>query len=105
MKALDEYFLMVVFSLLLNRLHVFANFIFNLNRETWQRSFPPFCFPAFPALHVRTFPAFSCRRSKEAQGLVAAALGFLQMRAVYASDAENCVHEFHNSDYLFVCFL
>ena len=36
MKALDEYFLMVVFTLLLNRVHVFANFIFNLNRETWQ---------------------------------------------------------------------
>ena len=26
MKALDEYFLMVVFTLLLNRVHVFANF-------------------------------------------------------------------------------
>ena len=36
MKVLDEYFLMVVFTLLLNRVHVFANFIFNLNRETWQ---------------------------------------------------------------------
>ena len=37
MKALDEYFLMVVLTLLLNRVHVFANFIrFNLNRETWQ---------------------------------------------------------------------
>ena len=29
MKALDEYFLMVVFTLLLNRVHVFANLIFN----------------------------------------------------------------------------
>ena len=28
MKALDEYFLMVMFTLLLNRVHVFANFIF-----------------------------------------------------------------------------
>ena len=26
MKALDEYFLMVVFPLLLNRVHVFVNF-------------------------------------------------------------------------------
>ena len=35
MKALDEYFLMVVFTLMLNRL--FANAMFNLDRETWQR--------------------------------------------------------------------
>ena len=28
MKALDEDFLMVVFTLLLNRVHAFANFIF-----------------------------------------------------------------------------
>ena len=34
MKALDEYFLMVVFMLLLNRVRVFADFMFNLNRET-----------------------------------------------------------------------
>ena len=34
MKALDEYFLMLVFTLLLNRVHVFANFMFYLNRET-----------------------------------------------------------------------
>ena len=36
MKALDEDFLMVVFALLLNRLHVFAIFMFNLDREVWQ---------------------------------------------------------------------
>ena len=30
MKALDEYFLMVVFTLLLNTVHVFVNFMFNL---------------------------------------------------------------------------
>ena len=36
MKALDEYFLMVVFTLLLNKVHVFANFMFNLDREAWQ---------------------------------------------------------------------
>ena len=36
MKALDECFLMVVFTLLLNRVHVFAIFVFSLNRETWQ---------------------------------------------------------------------
>ena len=34
MKALDEYFLMEVFMLLLNKFYVFANFMFNLNRET-----------------------------------------------------------------------
>ena len=34
MKALDEYFLMVVFTLLLNEVHVFAIFMFNLDRET-----------------------------------------------------------------------
>ena len=36
MKALDEYFLMVVFMLLLNRVHGFVNFSFNLEREAWQ---------------------------------------------------------------------
>ena len=36
MKALDEYFLMMVFTLLHSRLHVFAIFIFNLDRETWE---------------------------------------------------------------------
>ena len=42
MQALDdsEYFLMVVFMLLLNRVHVFPDFMFNLNRETWQRKVP-----------------------------------------------------------------
>ena len=35
MKALDEYFLVVVFTLLLNRVHVFANFMFNSSRKTW----------------------------------------------------------------------
>ena len=33
MEALNEYFLMSVFTLLLNGVHVFANFMFNLNRE------------------------------------------------------------------------
>ena len=36
MKAFDEYFLMVVFTLVLNKVHVFANFIINLDRGTWQ---------------------------------------------------------------------
>ena len=36
MKALDEYFLMMVFTLLLNRVHVFVNFMFNMNSQTWQ---------------------------------------------------------------------
>ena len=36
MKALDEYFLMVVFMLLFNGVHDFANFMFNFDRETWQ---------------------------------------------------------------------
>ena len=31
MKALVEYFLMVVFKLLLNKVHVFANLMYNLN--------------------------------------------------------------------------
>ena len=33
MKALDGYFLMAVFTLLQNRVHVFAIFMFNLKRE------------------------------------------------------------------------
>ena len=36
MKALDEYFLMVLFTLLLNRVHVFADFMLNLGRESWH---------------------------------------------------------------------
>ena len=36
MKALDEYFLMVVFTLLLNRVHVF---MLNLDRETVVKGF------------------------------------------------------------------
>ena len=36
MKALDEYFLMVVFILLLNQVHVFAILMFNLDQKTWQ---------------------------------------------------------------------
>ena len=36
MKALDEYFLMVVFTLLLNRVHVFAILVFNLDRDQRQ---------------------------------------------------------------------
>ena len=36
-KALDEYFLKAVFTLLLNNVHVSANFIFNLQR---QRNMP-----------------------------------------------------------------
>ena len=37
MKALNEYFVMVVFTLLLNRLHIFSIFMFNLDsREIWQ---------------------------------------------------------------------
>ena len=36
MKALDEYFLMVVLTLLLNAVHLFAIFMFNLTRKTWQ---------------------------------------------------------------------
>ena len=33
MKALDVYFLMVVFMLFLNVVHDFANLVFNLDRE------------------------------------------------------------------------
>ena len=35
-KALDDYFLMVVFTLLLHRVKVFSNLIFYLNREPQQ---------------------------------------------------------------------
>ena len=34
MKALDEYFLMVVFTLLLNRVHVFADFVFGQRQNS-----------------------------------------------------------------------
>ena len=34
MKALEKYFLMVVFTLLLNRVHVFAIVVFNLDRKS-----------------------------------------------------------------------
>ena len=34
MKALNEFFLMVVLTLLLNKIHVFVNFLFHLKRET-----------------------------------------------------------------------
>ena len=41
MKSLDEYFLMVVFTLLLNTVYVFffvvAIFMLTLDIETWQR--------------------------------------------------------------------
>ena len=36
MKALDEYFSTVVLILLLDKVHVFANFMFNLDILTWQ---------------------------------------------------------------------
>ena len=36
-KVLDEFFLMVVFMLLLNGVSVFANFMFSLDREIWQQ--------------------------------------------------------------------
>ena len=36
MKALDDYFLLVVFTLLLNSGHVFLIFMFSLDRESWQ---------------------------------------------------------------------
>ena len=36
MKALDEYFLMVVFTLLLNGVHVFVSVLFHLDRDTKQ---------------------------------------------------------------------
>ena len=36
MKALDDYFLLVVFMLLLNSGHVFLIFMFSLDRESWQ---------------------------------------------------------------------
>ena len=36
MKALAEYFLMEVFTLVLNGVRVFVILMFNLDRETWQ---------------------------------------------------------------------
>ena len=36
MKALDEFILMVVFTLLLNTVYNLTVFMSNLNRETWQ---------------------------------------------------------------------
>ena len=36
MKALNDFFLLVVFMLLLSKLYVFAIFMLNLERETWQ---------------------------------------------------------------------
>ena len=39
MKALIEYFPVVVFTLLLNRVHVFANFMFNLDRNMAVKGF------------------------------------------------------------------
>ena len=36
MKALYDFFLMVVFMLLLNKLYVFEIFMFNLDKETWD---------------------------------------------------------------------
>ena len=36
MKSLAEYFLMVLFISFLSRVHIFAVFMFNLDRETWQ---------------------------------------------------------------------
>ena len=33
MKALEEYFLVAVFTMLLNRVHVFENVMFHLNRN------------------------------------------------------------------------
>ena len=36
MEALDEYFLIVVFTLLLNGVHVFVDFMLNLGRESWH---------------------------------------------------------------------
>ena len=53
MKALDEYFLVVVFTLLLNKVHVFTNFIFNLNRDTSDHSH-------FSAGHRECFCSWSC---------------------------------------------
>ena len=56
MKALDEYFLMVVFTLLLNRVRVFANFMFKQRNETidWHS--------LFEAAQLNLFPLFSLFR-------------------------------------------
>ena len=41
MKALNEYFLIVLFVLLLNKVHVFAIFMFNFNKETAVKMVKP----------------------------------------------------------------
>ena len=55
MKALDQYVLVVVFTLLLNRLHAFANFMFNLDREMWQ--WKGLCFPMTYFTEFKIIPA------------------------------------------------
>ena len=52
MKALDGYILMVLIMLLLKRVHVllFANFMFNLSRETWQCNEYSHCLVVFASL-------------------------------------------------------
>ena len=58
MKALDEHFVMVVFTLLLNGVNDFANFLFNFDRETWQCK-GPFTLSMFAAILAAIFAAIS----------------------------------------------
>ena len=53
MKALDEHFLMVVFTLLLNRVHVFADSMFRCHRNLAVKGLNIF----FPAQHTSNVSA------------------------------------------------
>ena len=70
MKALNEYFLIVLFILLLNKVHVFAIFMFNFNRETAVKG-------KWPQGEV---PLYSCTNAE-----------FVGMcRSTLSGSAENC---------------
>ena len=67
MKALDEYFLMVVSTLLLNRLQVFANFM--LNRETWLWKEILFVRPVVCQKCIKYLKIFLFEQAMEDQGI------------------------------------
>ena len=58
MKALDEHFVMVVFTLLLNGVNDFANFLFNFDRDMVQCR-GPFTLLMFAAIFAAISSAIS----------------------------------------------
>ena len=58
MKALDEYFLMVLFTLLLNRVHVFTIFMFEFGQKGENLSI------SVSILNRQTSLTFSFRKTK-----------------------------------------